>query len=340
MNISMALDPFANKTRGKPSQDVLTRHDTRDPNLTIQSAALEEIVDIFLKAPRKDSGSFFKYRDRFREKTKYAILNPKQINQLVQLRSVFDIDEKGKPRSSVYFGDFINVIIQHSYNAGHNGFTFHTYEDPIWSLGNHLKGTKKNPLKLEVYGLLGHHSLEYMHHVHARVIGEVPLGTGSHLTNCRLEIHGSVMGSQNLFIDHGINSFYEIHSSTPIHGTVAHVSKRCEVICYADVESIAGLGKKSRYTLYGNARYLIGTEKSCTITVHGTVDKAHFPIGGTLIDKFRYGFKNRIKYGSFNSLYETTDRDSFAMLYDSIGFFGRNLFFNRTRPIPSRDDAQ
>ncbi len=131
-----------------------------------------------------------------------SVLNPKQINQLVQLISPYE--------SNHYFnmvtGYFLTEQISRSYHSEYNDFLLHSSAlSKVGALVSFIRGQESNPLRLSVY--------------------DAGMNCCSHTSNLIVEVFGK---AQDNF---GIRSK---DSEFTFHGDV---SERCCRECYATVKT-------------------------------------------------------------------------------------------------------
>ncbi len=146
MTLAMAVDPFANSTRGKSAQSIskilLEKDETIDSILRhyrIYAAVLESI------ATPDNGGS---EASRYLNGVRLPIATPKQIDlayQLIAPESDIQTHEAGK---------FLSKLVQASFDAGYNGFLISASQG-IDEFPYELTGKENDTLKIEIYGNAG-----------------------------------------------------------------------------------------------------------------------------------------------------------------------------------------
>ncbi len=97
------------------------------------------------------------------------VLSPSEIHKFLLLSTTVPSED--------LFGEFIGRLIQNSYDAGYNDFTFDIRSHEA-VLGCHLKGTQENPVRLKVLGDLAARSLsgcKYVNVNHEGNLGDLSL---------------------------------------------------------------------------------------------------------------------------------------------------------------------
>lgn len=126
-----------------------------------------------------------KENDEFFRQAITSAPDPQKINSLFQALRAHEEIYKGYCQNA---GRFISRIIQNSYEAGYNNFTLNN-TTAIWDIGEKLKGTQENPIKITIQDGAGHNLFLGAEHLEAHVYGSIANLVLFAAKNCTIHIH-------------------------------------------------------------------------------------------------------------------------------------------------------
>ncbi len=167
----MAIDPLKGKYKGRRAQPINTVVTGTDP-------LIAKTLDMFVHLASKHS---------------LPVLTANQID----LVNTYLPNFKSKDRNDILnesLANFLNNLIQKSYDAGNNDFTLTTNDFVYSYLASDLKGHEKNHLRLAVHGDVGFNFANKAKYLDAYVHGGSGVAFGSESEHCFF----SVEGDQNI----------------------------------------------------------------------------------------------------------------------------------------------
>ncbi len=128
-------------------------------------------------------------KTRKRKESITHVLNPTDINQFLQMSTLFFDHENWSDNTGIY----VSKLIQNSYDAGNTNFTLNTENLPevVNWLGSHLCSERKK-LKLTIEGDVGDCAGTYIHSVLLRLDGNARAKFGTGARDSRLFCTGNV----------------------------------------------------------------------------------------------------------------------------------------------------
>jgi hypothetical protein len=180
---AMAVDPFMAGRRAKapdvqagiplPSADELVERAFRD----------------YISCVRKTSCDYYGRLLSTQAANGRIILTPSQISLLLnRLTGSFDLSgDDGN-----LFPAYLNIIVQFSYNAGHNDFSLDTISSSVAYFGAVLHGKRDKPLTLRIQGDVGFRCAEYAEYIHLSIAGNVGFGFAHESENSVYYVEGDM----------------------------------------------------------------------------------------------------------------------------------------------------
>ena len=138
-----------------PSPSIIESIDSHVDVPVEKDEAVEKAVKQCIKASNDADASYRYYSGDdmytlFFKPLDVPVLSPDKIN--LSLQHLLRVPHM----LSVDVSTYISVLMQKSYDLGNNGFVLHTQNIPLDSLCAYVKGSKKMPLSMAVYGDTGH----------------------------------------------------------------------------------------------------------------------------------------------------------------------------------------